>query len=88
MGSTAMRRSPSPGSPWPESAKDNSLTPYELVAQASRPAIADAGLTKADIDGVGSTALGTMAPDRRVRVPRHPAPLARLDRRRWARRGK
>jgi acetyl-CoA acetyltransferase len=38
------------------------LTPYELVAQSSRRALADAGLTKADIDGVGSTSLGTLAP--------------------------
>jgi len=42
--------------------KDNSLTPYQLIANTSREAIADAGLTKADIDGVGSTGLGTMAP--------------------------
>jgi acetyl-CoA acetyltransferase len=37
-------------------------TPFELIAQSSRRAIADAGLTKADIDGVGSTALGALAP--------------------------
>jgi acetyl-CoA acetyltransferase len=37
-------------------------TPFELIAQSSRRALADAGLTKADIDGVGSTGLGTMAP--------------------------
>ncbi len=37
-------------------------TPFELIAQSSRRAIADAGLTKDDIDGVGSTALGALAP--------------------------
>jgi acetyl-CoA acetyltransferase len=40
----------------------DNLNPYELIAQASRRAIADAGLTKADIDGVGSTGLGVLAP--------------------------
>ncbi len=38
------------------------MNPYELIAQASRRAIVDAGLTKADINGVGSTGLGVMAP--------------------------
>ena len=42
--------------------KDNTSTPFELIAQSSRMALADAGLTKADIDGVGSTGLGTLAP--------------------------
>jgi acetyl-CoA acetyltransferase len=42
--------------------KDNTLTPYELVAASSRGALADAGLTRADIDGVASTSLGTLAP--------------------------
>jgi acetyl-CoA acetyltransferase len=37
-------------------------TPYELVAQSSRAALADAGLAKADVDGVASTSLGTLAP--------------------------
>jgi acetyl-CoA acetyltransferase len=36
--------------------------PYELIAQASRRAVADAGLEKADIDGLGSTAISIMAP--------------------------
>ena len=40
----------------------DNMNPYELIAQASRRAIADAGLTKADIDGVGSTGLGVLAP--------------------------
>ena len=37
-------------------------TPFELVARSSRAALADAGLTRDDVDGVASTALGTMAP--------------------------
>jgi acetyl-CoA acetyltransferase len=37
-------------------------TPYALAAQASRRALADAGLTPRDVDGLGSTALGTLAP--------------------------
>jgi acetyl-CoA acetyltransferase len=38
------------------------MTPYALAAQASRRALADAGLTPGDVDGLGSTALGTLAP--------------------------
>lgn len=34
--------------------------PYELIAQASRRALADAGLTPADIDGLASTSQGTL----------------------------
>ncbi len=37
-------------------------TPYALTAQASRRALADAGLTPAEVDGVASTSLGTLAP--------------------------
>lgn len=37
-------------------------TPYTLIADASRAAIAEAGLTPADVDGLASTSLGTMAP--------------------------
>jgi acetyl-CoA acetyltransferase len=36
--------------------------PYELIAQASRRALADAGLTPADIDGLASTGQGTLPP--------------------------
>jgi acetyl-CoA acetyltransferase len=39
-----------------------SKTAYGLIAQASRRALQDAGLTPADIDGLGSTSTGTMAP--------------------------
>jgi acetyl-CoA acetyltransferase len=37
-------------------------TPYALTGQASRRALAEAGLKPADVDGFASTSLGTMAP--------------------------
>ena len=37
-------------------------SPFEVHYQAAARAIADAGLTKADIDGLGSTGMGLMAP--------------------------
>ena len=37
-------------------------TPFELHYQAASRAIADAGLTKADIDGFGSNGMGVLAP--------------------------
>jgi len=37
-------------------------TPYELHYQAASRAIADAGLTKADIDGFASSGMGLLAP--------------------------
>jgi acetyl-CoA acetyltransferase len=37
-------------------------TPYGLLAQAARRALADAGLQPGDVDGLGSTALGTLQP--------------------------
>jgi acetyl-CoA acetyltransferase len=37
-------------------------SPFELHYQAASRAIADAGLTKADIDGFGSTGMGLLAP--------------------------
>ncbi len=37
-------------------------SPFELHYQAASRAIADAGLTKDDIDGLGSTGMGLMAP--------------------------
>ena len=40
---------------------DNS-TPYALTAQAARRALADAGLTPEQVDGVASTGLGALAP--------------------------
>jgi acetyl-CoA acetyltransferase len=36
--------------------------PYELIAQASRRALADAGLTPEDVDGLASTSQGTLPP--------------------------
>ena len=41
-------------------------TPYGLIAQAARRALHDAGLTRRDIDGLGST---STAPCRRSRSP-------------------
>jgi acetyl-CoA acetyltransferase len=37
-------------------------TPYALAAEAARLALAETGLRRADIDGFGSTGLGTLAP--------------------------
>lgn len=37
-------------------------SPYELIAQASRRALADAGLSPADVDGLASTGQGTLPP--------------------------
>lgn len=37
-------------------------TPYTLIAESSRRAVAESGLSPADIDGLASTSLGTMAP--------------------------
>jgi acetyl-CoA acetyltransferase len=37
-------------------------TPYALTAQAARRALADAGLTPDEVDGVASTSLGSLAP--------------------------
>jgi acetyl-CoA acetyltransferase len=36
--------------------------PYELIAQASRRALADAGLSPSDVDGLASTGQGTLPP--------------------------
>jgi acetyl-CoA acetyltransferase len=45
-----------------DNGKDHGQTPFGMLAQASRRAVAEAGLTPADIDGYGSTALGSMPP--------------------------
>lgn len=37
-------------------------TPHALLAQAARRAVADAGLSPADVDGFGSTGLGALPP--------------------------
>ena len=57
-------------------------TPFELHYQAASRAIADAGLTKADIDGFGSSGMGMLAPIEIARVPRPAAHLGRRHRRR------
>ena len=56
------------------------LTPFHLHAQAVRRAVADAGLTKDDVDGFASNGTGTLPPHRGGRVPRAQAHLARLHR--------
>lgn len=45
-----------------EVGKVDDMTPYALMAQASRRALTDAGLRPDQIDGFASTGLGTMAP--------------------------
>jgi acetyl-CoA acetyltransferase len=42
--------------------KADGLTPYALAAESCREALAEAGLTPADVDGLGSTGLGTLQP--------------------------
>jgi len=42
--------------------KADGLTPYALAAESSRLALAEAGLSPGDIDGLGSTGLGTLQP--------------------------
>lgn len=37
-------------------------SPYDLIAEASRRALADAGLTPGDVDGLASTSQGVLAP--------------------------
>ncbi len=58
------------------------LTPFHLHAQAVRRAVADAGLTKADIDGFASTGTGTLAPIEVAEYLGLKPTLDRLDRRR------
>ena len=62
-------------------------TVFELHYQAASRAIADAGLTKADIDGFGSCGTGMHAADRGRRVLRAAAQLGRQHRRSVAARG-
>jgi acetyl-CoA acetyltransferase len=42
--------------------RGETATPYSLMASSSRAALAETGLTRADIDGLGSTSVGTLAP--------------------------
>ncbi|HUZ08754.1 MAG TPA: acetyl-CoA acetyltransferase [Acidimicrobiales bacterium] len=43
-------------------AKGQDVTPYALIAQASRRALSEAGLAPQHVDGLGSTGLGTLQP--------------------------
>jgi acetyl-CoA acetyltransferase len=45
-----------------DNGKNHGQTPFGMLAQASRRAVAEAGLKPSDIDGFGSTALGALAP--------------------------
>ena len=54
-------------------------TPFELIARASSAALADAGLTPADVDGLASTAARHPGTDRGGRVSGPAAALDRLD---------
>lgn len=42
--------------------KGPSASPYSLIAESSRKALAEAGLKPGDVDGLGSTGLGTLQP--------------------------
>jgi acetyl-CoA acetyltransferase len=57
-----MRRVAIAGVGLADNGKGHGQTPYGMLAQASRRAVAEAGLTPGDIDGLGSTALGALAP--------------------------
>ena len=58
----ALPRGRSPASRCPTSGRVDDKGPYELIAQASRRALADAGLTPDDVDGLASTGQGTLPP--------------------------
>ena len=60
--SRAPRRVAIVGAALSDTGRTDSLTPFHLSAQATQRAIADAGLTKADIDGFASNGLGTLNP--------------------------
>ncbi|MCW2620687.1 MAG: putative thiolase [Frankiales bacterium] len=45
-----------------DNGKDHGQTPFGMLAQASRRAVAEAGLKPSDIDGYGSTAMGALPP--------------------------
>ena len=57
-----MRRVAIVGAALSDCGRVDTKSPFELHYQATSRAIADAGLTKADIDGIGSTGMGLMAP--------------------------
>ncbi len=59
---TANRRVAIVGAALSDCGRVDTQSPFELHYQAASRAIADAGLTKDDIDGFGSTGMGLMAP--------------------------
>jgi acetyl-CoA acetyltransferase len=58
----APRRVAIVGAALSDTGRVDDLTPYHLHHQAVRRAVADAGLTKADIDGFASNGIGTLPP--------------------------
>lgn len=62
MSRSSVRRVAIAGVALSDLGRVDNTTPYALMAQASRRALADAGLTVDQIDGFASTGLGTMAP--------------------------
>lgn len=57
-----MRRVAIVGAALSDGPRCDGLTPWQLHGQAARRALADSGLRPVDIDGLGSTGLGTIAP--------------------------
>ena len=62
MTSRSLPRVAIVGAALSDTGRVDTKSPFELHYQAASRAIADAGLTKNDIDGLGSTGMGLMAP--------------------------
>ena len=62
MTSRSLPRVAIVGAALSDTGRVDTKSPFELHYQAASRAIADAGLTKDDIDGLGSTGMGLMAP--------------------------
>ena len=62
MTSSSLPRVAIVGAALSDTGRVDTKSPFELHYQAASRAIADAGLTKDDIDGLGSTGMGLMAP--------------------------
>ena len=62
MGTALTRRVAIVGAALSDIGRVDTKTPYELHWQATARALADAGLTKDDVDGFGSSGMGLLAP--------------------------